>query len=55
MAIIFMAFMILTSLRYGSYKSHEGEMKHKKEAGAKHDETVEELPAQSAAEVLAAN
>jgi hypothetical protein len=46
MAIIFMAFMILTSLRYGSYKSHEEEMKHKKEAAVKHDETVEELPAQ---------
>ena len=47
--------MILTSLRYGSYKSHEEEMKQKREAGTKHDETVEELPAESAAEVLTAN
>jgi hypothetical protein len=55
MGILFMAFMVLTSLRYASYKSHEEEVKKKKDAGSKHDETVEELPAQGAAEILAAN
>jgi hypothetical protein len=55
MGILFMAFMVLTSLRYASYKSHEDELKKKKEAGVKVDETVEELPAQGAVEILAAN
>jgi hypothetical protein len=56
MGILFMAFMVLTSLRYASYKSHEDEVKKKKEeAGMKVDERVEDLPAQGAAEILAAN
>lgn len=55
MGILFMAFMVLTSLRYASYKSHEDEVKKKKEAGAKLDERIEDLPAQGAAEILAAN
>jgi hypothetical protein len=55
MGILFMAFMVLTSLRYASYKSHEDEVKKKKEAGEKSGEHVEDLPAQGAAEILAAN
>lgn len=55
MGILFMAFMVLTSLRYASYKSHEDEAKKKKEAGMKVDERIEDLPAQGAAEILAAN
>lgn len=55
MGILFMAFMVLTSLRYASYKSHEDEVKKKKEVGMKIDEKVEDLPAQGAAEILAAN
>lgn len=31
MGILFMAFMVLTSLRYASYKSHEIEVARKKE------------------------
>ncbi|TVY58071.1 Uncharacterized protein LSUE1_G009452 [Lachnellula suecica] len=55
MAIIFMAFMVLTSLRYASYKSHEEEVQRKKEVAMKAEEVVEDLPAQGAAEILAAN
>jgi len=55
MGILFMAFMVLTSLRYASYKSHEEEVKKKKDAGSKPDEIPEDLPAQGAAEILAAN
>jgi len=55
MGILFMAFMVLTSLRYASYKSHEDEVKKKREAVMKTDERVEDLPAQGAAEILAAN
>jgi len=55
MGILFMALMVLTSLRYASYKSYEDEVKKKKEAESKPDVTVEELPAQGAAEILAAN
>lgn len=55
MGILFMAFMVLTSLRYASYKSHEDEMKKKKEEDHKGDVVVEDLPAQGAAEILAAN
>ncbi len=47
--------MVLTSLRYASYKSHEDEMRKKREAGMKADETTEDLPPQGAAEILAAN
>lgn len=55
MGILFMAFMVLTSLRYASYKSHEEEVKKKKDSGLKAEESVEDLPAQGAAEILAAN
>jgi len=55
MGILFMAFMVLTSLRYASYLSHEDEIRKKKEATHKVDDVVEELPAQGAAEILAAN
>ncbi len=57
MGILFMAFMVLTSLRYASYKSHEDEMKQKKkeEVLAKFEGHTEDLPAQGAAEILAAN
>ncbi|KAE8446159.1 hypothetical protein EG329_012532 [Mollisiaceae sp. DMI_Dod_QoI] len=55
MGILFMAFMVLTSLRYASYKSHEDEMKKKKEEDHRSGPMVEELPAQGAAEILAAN
>ncbi|KAJ8068444.1 hypothetical protein OCU04_004000 [Sclerotinia nivalis] len=57
MGILFMAFMVLTSLRYASYKAHEHEERRKKEAEihAKHDEHIQDLPSQGAAEILAAN
>jgi hypothetical protein len=55
MAILFMAVMVLTSLRYASYVAHEEETKRKKEKRSKPDETITELPAEAAAEVLAAN
>ena len=51
-----MALMVLASLKYASIKSHEEEMRKKREAGKpKAEERVEELPAQGAAEILAAN
>ncbi|TVY20159.1 Uncharacterized protein LARI1_G001429 [Lachnellula arida] len=53
--ILFMAFMVLSSLRYASYKSHEEETKKKKEASLKADESAEDLPPQGAAEILTAN
>ena len=31
MGILFMAFMVLTSLRYASYRSHEEEVRRKRE------------------------
>lgn len=59
MGILFMAFMVLTSLRYASYKSHENDQQKKKEQQQKVeaalDATIEDLPAQGAAEILAAN
>ncbi|KUJ20020.1 uncharacterized protein LY89DRAFT_641473 [Mollisia scopiformis] len=57
MGILFMAFMVLTSLRYASYKSHEDEMKKKKEEEhlKASPVAIEDLPAQGAAEILAAN
>lgn len=55
MGILFMAFMVLTSLRYASYKSHEDELKKKKEEDHKPNERIEDLPSQGAAEILAAN
>lgn len=57
MGILFMAFMVLTSLRYASYKSHEHEMQRKKEEelkkSAAHPVVVEDSPI--AAEILTAN
>lgn len=53
-----MAIMVLSSLRYASYKAHEEEnrkKKKKKEAASKSNEESLELPAQGAAEILAAN
>jgi hypothetical protein len=55
MAILFMAFMVLTSLRYASYKAHEEEVAKKREAGMKVEEQIEDLPSAGAAEILAAN
>lgn len=58
MGILFMAIMVLTSLRYASYKAHEEEMKKKKkkkEASSKAQEVVADLPSEGAAEILAAN
>ena len=56
MGILFMAFMVLTSLRYASYKSREDEVKKKKEAvKTKEGPNLDELPPQGAAEILAAN
>jgi hypothetical protein len=55
MGILFMAFMVLTSLRYASYISHEHEMEKKKKAGLKAERKMEDLPAEGAAEILAAN
>lgn len=56
MGILFMAFMVLTSLRYASYKAHENDVQRKKrEAAEKTGEHPEDLPAQGAAEILAAN
>lgn len=57
MGILFMAFMVLTSLRYASYKAHEHEERKKKEAEAhaKHEEHIQDLPSQGAAEILTAN
>lgn len=54
MAILFMAVMVLTSLRYASYVAHEEELK-KKEAVPKKEEKIVDLPAEGAAEILAAN
>lgn len=56
MGILFMAFMVLTSLRYASYKSHEEEQRNRKRhEEIKPDEKAADLPAQGAAEILAAN
>jgi hypothetical protein len=76
LAIVFMALMVLSSLRFASYRAHEDELARKKaekkrEEDAKNHlqyggnrermtadgetQTVDELPAASAAEALAAN
>jgi hypothetical protein len=55
LGILFMAMMVLASLKYASIKAHEDEMKRKKEESKKPQEKIEELPAQGAAEILAAN
>lgn len=54
MGILFMALMVLSSLRYASYRTHEDESKKKKEEG-KQEEYMADVPAQGAAEILAAN
>jgi hypothetical protein len=56
LGILFMAMMVLASLKYASIRSHEEEIKKKKEE-SKHrpEEKIEELPAQGAAEILAAS
>lgn len=54
MAILFMAVMVLTSLRYASYVAHEEELK-KKEAVPKQEDRIVDLPSEGAAEILAAN
>jgi hypothetical protein len=55
LGILFMALMVLASLKYASIISHEDEVKRKKEESKKPEERIEELPAQGAAEILAAN
>ncbi|KAM3073401.1 hypothetical protein ACMFMG_004699 [Clarireedia jacksonii] len=61
MGILFMAFMVLTSLRYASYKSHELEERRKKKEAAElklkqvGEEIAHDLPPHGAAEILAAN
>jgi hypothetical protein len=58
MGILFMAFMVLTSLRYASYKSHEEEELRKKAARSKKEEPLphfEDLPAHRVAEILTAS
>ena len=50
-----MALMVLSSLKFASIKTHEDEVKKKKEENRKPEERIEELPAQGAAEILAAN
>ncbi|KAG9235502.1 hypothetical protein BJ875DRAFT_268844 [Amylocarpus encephaloides] len=58
MGILVMAFMVLTSLRYASYKSHEDEEQKKKAARTKADEPLphfSDLPAAGVAEILTAN
>jgi hypothetical protein len=55
MAILFMAVMVLSSLRYASYKAHEEELKKVRDALPKVDGRIADLPAEGAAEILAAN
>lgn len=61
MGILFMAFMVLTSLRYASYKSHEREVEKKKEDLEKKEleearlHPRSDMSAPGAEEILAAN
>lgn len=61
MGILFMAFMVLTSLRYASYKSHERDVEKKKEEQDRKDLEEARLHPRSndavpgAEELLAAN
>jgi len=60
MGILFMAFMVLTSLRYASYRSHEEEVRKKREEGGKVEEQHryqqhQNKEAPGLAEILAAN
>lgn len=62
-AILFMAVMVLSSIRYASYKAHAHEEEEKKSKKMKEDEAkekkselpVQDLPAEEAAGVLTAN
>jgi hypothetical protein len=55
MGILFMAFMVLSSLRYASLRSHEEEQRKKKEGEKQPNQRADELSAPTAIEVLAAN
>ena len=57
MGILFMAFMVLSSLRYASLQSHKEEVKKKEhtEAVAVAEETRDDEKPLSATEILAAN
>lgn len=55
MGILFMAFMVLSSLRIASLRSHEEEVRKKKEADKKLNDVPEELASPNAAEILAAS
>ncbi|KAI6250900.1 hypothetical protein HI914_00582 [Erysiphe necator] len=55
MGILFMAFMVLTSVRYASYKSHEDELRKRRDAELKMEGGLTPFPAQGAAEILAAS
>ncbi|RKF61847.1 putative moz protein represents a chromatin-associated acetyltransferase protein [Erysiphe neolycopersici] len=55
MGILFMAFMVLTSVRYASYKSHENELRKKRDAEIKMEGNLSTFPPQGAAEILAAS
>lgn len=58
MGILFMAFMVLTSLRLASYRSHEEEVRKKKEKGKSDEQTGKFLQQQEPPglqEILAAN
>ena len=55
LGILFMAMMVLASLKFASIKSHEEVKKKNEEGKSKQEERIEELPAQGAAEILAAN
>ena len=59
MGILFMAFMVLTSLRLASYRSHEEEMRKKKEEGKLDEQQTSRFPPQheppGLQEILAAN
>lgn len=55
MGILFMAFMVLTSLRYASYRSHEDEVKKKKEGKMDEQRQQQHNEPPGLAEILAAN
>ncbi|KAG0648570.1 hypothetical protein D0Z07_5397 [Hyphodiscus hymeniophilus] len=55
LGILFMAMMVLVSLKFASIKTHEDEVRRKKEENKRPEERIEELPSQGAAEILAAN
>jgi len=53
LGILFMALMVLASLKFASIRTHEDEVKRKE--NRKPEERIEKLPAQAAAEILATN